>query len=161
MKALLEILRDLLLFRRGPQDVPFSTSLLAACCIAGFALDAFVASMLQPMHDPLPRTAMSLAALLALPWVALKMANKEARYAQTAIALVATSAAFTVLAVPILVGIGTMPAKPEDVTQGQALLGLLSLALFGWQLAVRGHIYRHALELPLRLGVLIDRKSVV
>ena len=155
MKALLDLLRDLMLFRRGPQDLPFSPALLAAACVIGFALDAFVAGRFQQMQDAVPRVAFSLAALLALPWIALKLAKLEARYAQTATALVATSAMFTLLTLPVLLGVGQLPAEPKDLTAGQALLGWVSLLLVGWQLAVRGHILRHALDLPMRLGVLI------
>ena len=155
MKELLDLLRDLMLFRRGPQDLPFSTSLLAAAAVLAFALDAFVASRFQLMADAAPRVAFSLAALLALPWIALKLADKEARYAQTALALVATSAMFTVLTVPILIGVGQLPQDPKDLTATQALLGWFSLLLVGWQIAVRGHILRHALDLPMRLGVLV------
>lgn len=155
MKSLLDLLRDLMLFRRGPQDLPFSTSLLAGACVVGFALDAFVASRFQQMADAVPRVAFSLAALLLLPWIALKLAKLEARYAQTATALVATSAMFTLLTVPVLLGVGKLPTDPKDLTAAQALLGWFSLLLVGWQLAVRGHILRHALDLPMRLGVLI------
>src|SRR5688500_14465788 len=106
MKALLDLLRDLMLFRRGPQDLPFSPALLAAACVIGFALDAFVAGRFQQMQDAVPRVAFSLAALLALPWIALKLAKLDARYAQTATALVATSAMFTLLTLPVLLGVG-------------------------------------------------------
>ncbi len=155
MKSLLDLLRDLMLFKRGPQDLPHSPGLLAALCVVSFALDTYIASQFQVVPDAAPRVAFSLAMLLALPWVALRLANLDARYAQTATALVATSMLFTVLTVPVLLGVGKLPEDPKDLTAGQALLGWLSLLLMGWQLAVRGHIFRHALELPMRLGVLI------
>jgi hypothetical protein len=155
MKALLDLLRDLMLFRRGPQDLPYSTSLLGAASVIAFALDAFVASRFQQVGDAAPRVAFSLAALLALPWIALRLADKQPRYAQTALALVATSVMFTILTVPVLIGVGPLPQDPKDLTATQALLGWFSLLLVGWQLAVRGHILRHALDLPMRLGVLV------
>ena len=155
MKALLELLRDLMLFKRGPQDLPYSPAILAGTCVVAFALDAYVAAQFQLAGNAVPRVAFSLAALLALPWVALKLAKLDERYAQTATALVATSALFTLLTLPVLIGVGKLPSDPKDLTLGQALLGWVSLVLVAWQLAVRGHILRHALNLPMRLGVLI------
>ncbi|MBP6693309.1 MAG: hypothetical protein KA162_12790, partial [Xanthomonadales bacterium] len=37
----------------------------------------------------------------------------------------------------------------------QVVLGWLSLALLAWKLVVSGHVLRHALDVPLRIGVLI------
>ena len=68
---------------------------------------------------------------------------------------VLTSAAFTLLTLPIVLGVGELPKDPKDLTAVQALLGWVSLLLMGWQLAVRGNILRHALDLPMRLGVLV------
>jgi hypothetical protein len=35
------------------------------------------------------------------------------------------------------------------------LFGWLSLALLAWKLVVQGSIFRHALEIPLRQGVML------
>ncbi|HVF34489.1 MAG TPA: hypothetical protein VND91_04140 [Candidatus Saccharimonadia bacterium] len=155
MKALLDLLRDLMLFKRGPQDLPYSPAILAAACVFAFVVDTAVARQFQLADNVAARIAFSLAATLALPWLALKLADREARFAQTATALVATGAVFTLLMLPVLIGVGKMPEDPKQVTGTQALLALVSFAIVVWQLGVRGHILRHALDVPLRRGVLI------
>ena len=59
------------------------------------------------------------------------------------------------LALPVLLGIGPIPATPEQITLGQAMLSLVGLTLLVWQTAVRGHIVRHALDASFAIGVLI------
>ena len=49
----------------------------------------------------------------------------------------------------------SLPQKPEQLTPGQSLSLLLALLFLAWEIAAAGNILRHALELPLRLGVLI------
>jgi predicted hotdog family 3-hydroxylacyl-ACP dehydratase len=48
-----------------------------------------------------------------------------------------------------------LPQAPDQVSAAQMLAAWLSLALLGWQLAVQGHILRHAMDLPFRLGMLL------
>lgn len=155
MKSLVDLVRDLCLFRRGPQDIPYSTSTLAALAALSLVVDLVYLARIESVAVSAVRVAIGLAAMLGLPWLALKLADKDARWVQTASALVATNVVFTVIALPLLLSIGAMPQKPEDVTGAQALLSLVLIFISGWQLAVRGHVLRHALNLPMRLGVLI------
>jgi hypothetical protein len=155
MNALIELIRDLCLFRRGPQDVPHSPSLLGGLVVASFVLDLALMTRLESFGAAFVRVVIGLVAALVLPQIALKLAKLEARWVQTASALLAASIAFTLLSIPILLGVGKMPEKPEDVTAAQFMLTWVALFVSAWQLAVRGHILRHALNLPLRLGVLV------
>jgi len=99
--------------------------------------------------------AVMLGVMLALPWMALRVAGLTQRFVQTATALVATDIAFTLLALPVLLGIGPIPSTPEQITLGQAMLSLVGLTLLVWQTAVRGNILRHALDASFAIGVLI------
>ena len=154
-RSVLDLVRDLCLLRRGPQDLPHSTNLLIATVIVALALDIAIATRFQPFASAFPRVLLSTSILLAMPYFALKLANLGERYVQTVTALIATSAVFTLLTVPIVIGVGKLPQDPKDLTAVQAMFGWISLVLVAWQLAVRGHILRHALNLPMRLGVLV------
>ena len=117
------------------------------------ALDAALAEHIVQVG--LPHMAFSLLLMLGMTWVTLRIGEKEARYAQTASALLGTGIVLTRLEIPVLIGLGTLPQKPEQLTPGQSLSLLLALLFLAWEIAVAGNILRHALELPLRLGVLI------
>jgi hypothetical protein len=155
VSALLHLLRDLLLLRRGPQDIPYSPVLLGLLCVGVVLVDHALAAALVEGGAPTPRVLFSLAVLVGLPALALAMANLSARWVQTACALAATGIVFSVLALPVVLGVGRLPADPADVTNTQFVFGLLSMALLGWQVAVKGNIFRHALGVPLRAGVLL------
>ena len=154
-KGVLDLVRDLCLLRRGPQDLPHSTNLLIATVVISLVLDVAIAARFQPFASAFPRVLLSTIILLAMPFFALKLANLSERYVQTVTALIATSAVFTLLTVPIVIGVGKLPQDPKDLTAVQAMFGWISLLLVAWQLAVRGNILRHALNLPMRLGVLV------
>ena len=154
MKAFLEILRDILLFRRGPQDVPYSTSLLATSCIVAYVVDFAVTAQLYADAAIAAPIAVSVAAELALAYAALMMSNRNARFAQTATALMGTRIAFTLMTFPMLLGLG--PARdPEKLTAMQALLVWLLLPFAFWKLAVTAHVLRSALETSMRIGLLL------
>jgi hypothetical protein len=155
MKALIEAIRDVCLLRRGPQDLPYSPALLHALAALSFVISLAVASRLAEVGALLLPLAVALGALIGLPYLALKLAGREARFVQTAIALLGCDVLFTLLYVPVAFGIGELPEQGQQMTGVQRLLALLSLGLIAWQLAVRGHILRHALELPMRVGLLV------
>ncbi len=155
MRTLLDLLRDLVLLRRGPQDVPFSPRLLGVLILVGLVVDLAVATRVAEASEVAPRVGFSMLLALALPWLALSIAGRRERFVQAATALIAVGIVFTLLAVPVVLGIGRIPKTTQELTGAQIALGWLSLVLVAWQLAARGHILRHALDLPLRLGVLI------
>lgn len=154
MKALLELLRDIMIFRRGPQDVPYSTTLLAATCIAAFVVDFAATAQFYDDASIAAPMAVSVAAELLLAWAALQMSNRAPRFAQTATALMGTRIAFTLLTFPMLLGLGPV-RDPEQMTALQALLVWLLLPFAFWKLAVTAHVLRSALDASMRVGLLL------
>jgi hypothetical protein len=155
MNALLALLGDLLRLRRGPQDIPYSPRLLGALCIVAVVVDHALAATLVDGGAPTSRVLFSLAVLVGLPALALQMANLGARWVQTATALVATGIVFSLVALPVVAGVGRLPDDPTQLSGTQVLFGWLSIALLAWQVAVKGSILRHALGVPLRAGVML------
>jgi hypothetical protein len=154
LKALLELLRDIMLFRRGPQDVPYSTTLLAAACIVAYVIDFAATAQFYDNAAIAAPIAVSVAAELLLVYAALQMSSRGARFAQTATALMGTRIVFTLITFPMLLGLG--PARdPEKLTALQALLVWLLLPFAFWKLAVTAHVLRSALETSMRIGLLL------
>lgn len=155
MKSLLESIRDILLLRRGPQDLPFSATLLGTLILCALAIGLAVSAQRVPVAVAAPQLGFEVLLLLALAWIPLAVAKRRERFIQTATALVAAAIAFNLLAVPVVLGVGELPRDPRALTTLQVVLGWLSLALLAWKLVVSGHVLRHALDVPLRIGVLI------
>lgn len=152
--TLLPLVRDLVFLRRGPQDLPYSQSLLALLIAALLALSAALAAELKDIS--VARTAFSLLLQLALAAAALRMGEKSERFVQTATALSSASIVLTLLAIPLLFatdGMGAADPGTWSRAQRFALMGALVFQV--WDIAITGHILRHALDLRLRFGVLI------
>jgi hypothetical protein len=154
--ALLGAVAGLMRLRAGPQDLPHSPTLLAGLLVASVALDQVAAQQLGGASGGLAlRIGLVIVVGLALPYLILHVARRTARFVQTASAIIATGLCFALLALPIVAMVGKLPEDPAEITSGQMLFGWLSLALLVWKLVVQGSIFRHALDVPLRQGVLL------
>jgi hypothetical protein len=157
MPPLFLIVRDILLLRRGPQDLPYAPQLLvvaAAVCVVAQIVIALL------VHD------VSVAAVVvgALLWLGftllvlnllLSLRDLRSRFVQMASALLCCTLVFTLLSAPVALLAGDVPTNTQAMTPLQLLLGTLSLPLLIWKLIVDAHIFRHSLNLPFTGGLLI------
>lgn len=153
MRALIELARDLLWLRRGPQDLPYSPRLSTLLFLVACAADLVSALIVPDGDDVLLKVVVGNALMVGLPWVALNIAGLNARFAQVAGAMSLVSIAFAVLVFPLLVLNMLDPSPRESATR--VLAALIYLVLLGWYIVVEGGILRHALKLPLALAIAI------
>jgi hypothetical protein len=155
MKALLQYARDLLLCRRGPQELPYSYALTAVLFAAAVAADLVLEAVVLDEPSVLGRVALADGLMLVLPYLALAVAGRQARYLQTLAAISILSIAFAVMLAPVLLLQG--PAEPKaPITDVQRFAALLWLGMMSWQVLTQGHVLRHALETSLAVGVLVS-----
>jgi hypothetical protein len=152
--------RDLLLLRRGPQDAPYSPRLLITLVLAVLVFDAVLTASVPGNAGIGARLVVaavvaSLFTLLAMSALLLQLGGRQARYVQTAIALVLVELALSIASVPFAAFVGEPPAAGQALAPGQALATLGFVAIGVWGLLVRGHILRHALEIGFVRGVLL------
>lgn len=150
---LFSVLIDICLLKRGPQDLPHQSGLTLALLLGALALEAYSASLVSSSPLLFSSVVLSGAFALAATWAILRMRRVESRYWQTLLALVSTGLLFSLLALPLLVAVG--PLDPDNMPQFSPLVGLGIVILATWRLLVAGHIWRHALEVPLPVGVLV------
>ena len=144
-RALLALVSDLLRLRRGPQDVPYSPTLLLLALVPYALLGSALAGFAIPGERALLYGPAEATLLAGLVYVALALRRQPARYVQTLTALVLAGVAFNVLSLPL-----TALARPDNG------LGLLILLLVGWSFAVSVHILRQALDIPVPGSVLVN-----
>lgn len=145
--------RDLCLFRAGPQDLPYSPRAVIALLIVGALLETFwdfhqgggVAMVIAATLGAL--------ATLSMLHALLRWRGMPERFVQTALALLSTGLLFEVLVLPLLLYVGH-PLKPEQVSGAQLLAALGVLILLLWQLGISVRILRSALQIPLPGAVL-------
>lgn len=162
MPDFLLTLRDIVLLRRGPQDLPFTPSLLGMVFVADVALSALMESLLNLGEGALLRNVAGTGLALGLIYLLLYAKQFQARFIQTGLAFLLVSVVFTALIVVLFTVLAPLPlpgTKPELVTGAQMLSLLAFFALALWKLAVDAHVLRHALEiryllaLPIALGL--------
>ena len=155
--ALLRLILDLCLLRRGPQDLPHARALTQGLVLLGVGVDLVLVRWIDAGDDGMARIAFSLALLLVLPWIGLSMRGRPERYLQTLAAFAGTGIVFTLAFLPIALKAVDMPPPVADQapTREQLIIGWTTLALVGWKLAINGHIWRHALDWPRAGGLLL------
>lgn len=155
MKALFDLFFDICLMRRGPQDLPSSTSLLR---VAGVVY-ALVALVLASIGGDMGRAAMQVAIDLAVTIVfvqlVLRIRDRGGRFVQTLTALFGTSALLTAFGLPLLFWLRNYVDDEGMVMAGGDLPSFLWFLLFMWSLLVVGHILRHALDIRFGMAVLL------
>lgn len=145
--------RDLCLFRAGPQDLPYSPRAVIALLVVGVVLETFwdfhqgggVAMVIAANLG-------SLAALAALRTL-LGWRGAPERFVQTALAMLASGLLFEVLVLPLLLYVGH-PLKPEQVSGAQLLAALAIFILLLWQIGISVRILRSALQVSVPGAVL-------
>ncbi len=150
----------LLQFRAGPQDFPFSLQATRTVVMVAVAVSYFQYRLTLPPLPALVHALVSLGVMAALTWQLLNWRRVGNRAQQTINSLFATGSALTILLLPLLTAVAPQiikMAETPDTATTEALpplpmLGLLALSL--WSLAVSANIYRHALNLPLMMGLL-------
>lgn len=159
MSEFLSILRDIVLMRRGPQDLPYSPTALGSVAAATVAVSGIANSLLgESVETAMVRTAALVALSLGLLYLVLLSQQRQARFNQTALANLLISAIFALLLLPVLAISGPLPAPgaPPDSITGTQMLSMLLIIIAGlWKFAIDAHILRHALEIRFMPALLI------
>ncbi len=134
-----------MLLRGGPQDVPCSTSLLAAVTFLYIAGGALVLTSAMTTSQAVANMVLDVAVLFAFSYGCLSLLGYRTRFVQTATALAGVGIAYHLLAWPLFVQIHGM--QPEQ--QGAKIAALLMLLLISWQVLVYAHVFRHAMQLSM------------
>lgn len=162
MPPVVEIFRDLILLRRGPQDLPYSPQLLAVLAVACILVQAVARTIPAPvgLGESLLSSVIETLLILAALRLVLRTRNLGSRFVQAASGLIGCTLIFTLINLPVALAFGKIPIEagrivPEQVTPTQMLLSPLILALGIWQLAATANVLRHSLNLSFAGGIAV------
>ena len=157
MTRLLRLLLQLCLFRLAPQDLPYSPRLAQGLVLLGVGINLVFVRLLDTGDGAPFRIALSLALMLGLPWLLLRLRQRLPRYVQTLTAFAGSSVLFMLALLPLAQPIASLPPPTPDAvpTAAQVAVSLASLVLLVWKLAINAHIWRHALDWPRGGAVLL------
>lgn len=147
MSEILQLFYDIILFRKGPQDVPYSR-LLTKVTLAVYALVSFLMLFMSShWFSAILKMLADIVLLMAFVRITLAWVHKSERYQQTFCALLGTDALLTLCGVPAT---AVMLVPSGDL----AVLGFfVVVGLILWHWAVIGHILSNALEQPLAFSL--------
>lgn len=149
MAALLRFIIDLCLLRAGPQRLPSASVLMWLFVVIYCALGVAVYLSRYPLQFAISASVLETLLLAAFIQVMLKVWNKPERFVQTLTAVLAAWTLLGLLVLPLVYSMHGMEAGSRD-----AIYVFFGMTFYlAWNLAVMGHVLRHALEIPLYGGV--------
>lgn len=164
LRNLLITTLNLLLFRAGPQDLPYEPR-LTSLLVSSAALVQYAISVMVMPAGLAAAMAIALVMGLALSTqILLRIRSVEARFMQTYHALLAVSAVMSLLSwiplseiAPALVELSKRETPPEPGTDIGIASGplMLMFVLMMWNFFVNAAIYRHAANLGYAAGLLV------
>lgn len=159
LNQLARVSMDMLLLRRGPQDMPTDWRLLVGLGVAYCSLAFAQMSLVAPAGPAISQAVLATVLLAAYVNAILRLRERPARFIQTLSALFLIGSALTLLMLgptsALAPFLQAMAANPSAQAMPQPpAIALFAYMLVGvWNLVVYGHIYRHALEVPLWTGI--------
>lgn len=147
-----ETLKNLLgicLLRKGPQDIPYSPTSLLVFIAVGAALSHVAGSNIPGAGSLYQQIAISVVFGLLFTYAALVLRNAQERFMQSATAIFGVDA---VIALPV--ALATFELGEQSPAQAPTTAFII-LLLWLWNISVLGHIFRHALDIRLPLGILV------
>ena len=145
MFDILKLLFDICLFKKGPQDLPYSLWLLRILLIIYVSIRVLMLSLHFDWLTVLLQVITEILLVAVFFWTLLYLSRKLGRLYQTLSAVLGTDAVISFFALP---GIASM-----ETGQGGLLVFLVMLGLIVWHWAVTGHIIRNALEQSLSFSL--------
>ncbi len=136
---------SLLFLKSAPQDLSHS-SRLAVQLIAVYIFSALIVlqTTLSP-NDMFAGILLGFFVQYVFVWLVLQALDKRPRFLQTFCAIIGVGIIFNLLSWPMLSAL-------SDATTSDALkstMSLVFLMLISWEVLVKAHIFRHALEMKM------------
>lgn len=151
MTRILRTVFHLCLLRAGPQDLPASATLFGQA-LAAYAVAGWIVAVPELGGKNAAWLVLTdIVIIVVLTHFALRVWNFPRRQRQTLTALFGTGALFGFIGWPLIEWRAALGDQIEDIVRPTILLLVLML----WNLAVIGHILRHALSTSLINGILL------
>lgn len=143
---------DVCRLRKGPQDLPASPELLLVTLVGYAGVVSLLTLFSRPAAAAVGASLTETTLIAGINFALLSLRRMEGRWMQTTTAMAGTGILFTVFAMPFFAGLSAAGAGPGA---GPAFIYAGLLFLIVWNIAVTGHILKHALSLPFPVAVVI------
>lgn len=146
MNAILHLMMEICLGKKGPQDVPYSPAFLVMLLLSYLLAGLGITTLESPLDEAIIQVLVEAVMLASYASLLLLIHKKKGRLVQTLSALFGTDIILTLPSIPVLLWLQQHPEAHG------AFLALFTLML--WHILVAGHIYRHALTCHPMVGLI-------
>ena len=143
--SVLQKLLSLLVLKSAPQDLPYSPRLLVQLMLAYILSGIVVLKTTLNPEDILSGLLLGLLIQYVFTYSVLRALDKRARFVQTFCAILGIGILFNLLSWPVF-------SMLSDETAQEAMrssMSLMFLLMISWEVLVKAHIFRHALEMRM------------
>ena len=149
--AILKAFFDICCFRMNPQDLPKSNVLLSLSILGYMLASALLALLSAQLVNAILAGIIEVLLVMLFTYGLLQIRNKTERWSQTITALAGTGIVLSLIALPLYY-LGSSQGGAGTIQN----VGLfLLIILIFWNIAIMAHIFRHALQTTIGLGVAI------
>jgi hypothetical protein len=143
--SVLQKLLALMILKSAPQDLPYSPQFAVQMAIVYIFSGLVVLQSTLSPDDMLGGLLLGLFVQLVFTYLVLRALNRSARFVQTISAMLVVSILFNLMSWPVFIVVADATA-----TEGlKATMSLMFLLIISWEVLVKAHIYRHALEMKM------------
>ena len=143
--SVLQKLLALMILKSAPQDLPYSPRFAVQMALVYFFTGLVVLQSTLSPDDMLGGLLLGLFVQVVFTYLVLRALNRSARFVQTISAMLVVSILFNLLSWPVFIVVADATA-----TEGlKATMSLMFLLIISWEVLVKAHIYRHALEMKM------------
>ena len=143
--SVLQKLLALLTLRSAPQDLPYSPSLMVQLAVVYVVSGIMILQTTVSSGDSLAGILLGLVVQFVFTYFVLRALDKSSRFIQTFSAMLGVSILFSLLSWPIFV----LFADESTDDSFKASMSLVFLLIISWEVLVKAHIFRHALEMKM------------
>jgi hypothetical protein len=148
---------DIMLHRRGPEDLPASTFLVWTLLVVSLVVELGALYLIGATGRDMAVGVLVTFLDLWFVWALLRVFNREARFRQTMSAMLGTETILNVVSAPLVrAANATAAAAVAASTQPQITLPvLLTMLILIWQIDIAAFVFARAVERPYVLCLVI------
>jgi len=142
---------DICRLRKYPQDIPQSNALFYACLVCYLLASVILALLSMPASTAIASSLIEMTLVMIFTYALLQIRARTARWLQTMTAILGTGIIINLFALPLYYA--SLHGNEGGVLQGVVVLFFFVLVI--WNIVIMGHIFKHALEISMSIGVVI------
>ena len=135
----------LMVLKTTPQDMPYSVTLLVQLVVFYVLSGVVVLQTTISNDDTVAYMVLGLLVQIVFTYIVLGALDKSVRFMQTFGALIGANLIFNLMSWPVLAVLSD--GTSQDVLK--SFMSLLILLLVSWEILVKAHIFKHALEMKI------------